>query len=121
MFRKTISLGGRSIGPGHPTFLVAELSGNHNGDVERAVDTIRAAAGAGCDAVKFQTYTADSLTIESDGEDFIVPGDGPWSGRSLYDLYEEAHTPWAWHERLFAVARDEGLIPFFDPLRYFGD
>lgn len=94
---------------------MAELSGNHNGNVDRAVDTIRAAASAGCDAVKFQTYTAGSLTIESDGADFIVPGDGPWGGRSLHDLYEEAHTPWAWHERLFEVARDEGLIAFSTP------
>ena len=115
MFRKRINLGGRSVGPGQPTFLVAELSGNHNGDIERALDTIRAAAEVGCDAVKFQTYTADSLTIECNNADFVVPGDGPWSGRSLYDLYEEAHTPWAWHERLFEVARDEGLIPFSTP------
>src|SRR5512140_521359 len=101
----SVSIGGRKLGPGQPTYIVAELSGNHNGDIERAVAIIRAAAAAGADAVKLQTYTAETMTIDSDSPEFTVPGDGPWAGRTLYALYEEAHTPWEWHARLFEEAR----------------
>lgn len=111
----TIEINGRMVGPGHPVYIVAELSGNHNGDIERAVALIHAAADAGADAVKLQTYTADTLTLRSDRPDFIVPGDGPWGGRTLYDLYQEAHTPWEWHARLFAEARARGLAIFSTP------
>jgi N-acetylneuraminate synthase len=105
----------RLVGPGHPTYLVAELSGNHNGDLQRALDTIRAAADAGADAIKLQTYTADTLTIDCATSEFVVPGTGPWGGRTLYDLYREAHTPWEWHERLFEEAADAGLHIFSSP------
>lgn len=112
---KTISIDGRLIGPGYPAYILAELSGNHNGDLQRAIDTIHAAADAGADGIKLQTYTADTLTIDHRGEQFVVPGDGPWAGRTLYELYQEAHTPWEWHERLFAEARGRGMHIFSTP------
>lgn len=112
---KSIKIGERSVGGDAETFVVAELSGNHNGDLGRAIDTIHAAAEAGADAIKLQTYTADTLTINSDRPDFIVPGDSAWAGRTLYDLYDEAHTPWEWHPRLFAEARSVGLQIFSSP------
>lgn len=110
-----IQIGSRKIGAGHPAYLVAEMSGNHNGDIERAAALIHAAAEAGADAVKLQTYTPDTLTMASDGPDFVVPGDGPWAGRTLYDLYREAHTPYEWHPRLFAEARAAGVTVFSTP------
>jgi N-acetylneuraminate synthase len=111
----TIQIGDRTIGPGHRAYLVAELSGNHNGNLSRALATIRAAAEAGADAIKFQTYTPDTITIDSDAPGFLVPGDGPWSGRTLYDLYREAHTPWEWHPMLFEEATKCGLTAFSTP------
>jgi pseudaminic acid synthase len=110
-----ISIAGRKIGWKNPAFIVAELSGNHNGSIDRAVATVRAAAASGADAIKFQTYTPDTLTIDSREADFLVPGDGPWGNLSLYELYKRAFTPWEWHARLFEVAREEGLIPFSTP------
>lgn len=110
-----VLIGERPVGPGHPTYIVAELSGNHNGDIGRAKDTIRAAADAGADAVKLQTYTADTITIDGRSSDFVVPGNGPWGGRTLYELYQEAHTPWSWHEELFQTARDCGIAIFSTP------
>lgn len=110
-----LSIAGRRVGPGSPAYIVAELSGNHNGDLGRAVETIHAAADAGADALKLQTYTADTLTIDCDRPDFIVGGAGPWAGMSLYDLYNVAHTPWDWHERLFQVAESRGLAIFSTP------
>jgi len=110
-----LQIGNRLVGPGCPAYIVAELSGNHNGSLERALATIRACAAAGADAIKLQTYRPDTMTIESDSPDFVVPGSGPWSGRTLFDLYEEAHTPWEWHERLFAEARACGIEVFSTP------
>jgi pseudaminic acid synthase len=110
-----ISIRGRDIGPGYPLFIVAELSGNHNGDLQRAIATVRAAAEAGADAIKLQTYTADTLTIDCRSEHFVIPGDGPWGGRNLYDLYRDAHTPWDWHLRLFEEARSCGIEIFSTP------
>lgn len=95
-------------------FIIAELSANHNGSIETAIETIKAAKRAGANCIKFQTYTADTLTINSDKEDFIIK-DTIWSGRKLYDLYKEAFTPWEWHEKLFEVARSEDLICFSSP------
>lgn len=96
------------------TFIIAELSANHGKDINIAIDTIRAAKKAGADAIKLQTYTADTLTIDSDKDYFKIKG-GLWDGRTLYDLYQEAYTPWEWHRELFKVAREEGLICFSSP------
>lgn len=95
-------------------FIIAELSANHNGSLDQAIATIHAAANAGADAIKFQTYTADTITLDHDGPGFVIE-DGLWKGRKLYDLYKEAHTPWDWHETLFQTARDLGLVCFSSP------
>ncbi len=110
-----IQIGDRLIGSGCPVWLVAELSGNHGGDLGRAIETVQAAAEAGADAIKLQTYTPDSLTIDSDRPEFVVPGAGPWGGRTLYDLYQEGSTPWDWHEALFAAAEAAGITMFSSP------
>ena len=111
----TIRINQTEIGLGQPAYIVAELSGNHNGDLGRALETIRAAAAAGVNAIKLQTYTPETITIRCNTEDFIVGGDGPWSGRSLYDLYQEAHTPYEWHPALFQEGRRAGLDVFSTP------
>jgi N-acetylneuraminate synthase len=110
----SFAIAGRPIGPGHPPFIIAELSGNHNGELSRALALIDAAAVAGADAVKLQTYTADTITIDHDGPGFTLEG-GLWHGRTLHDLYSEAFTPYAWHPALFAHARARGLIVFSSP------
>lgn len=96
------------------TFIIAELSANHNHNLQTAIDSIKAAAEIGVDAVKIQTYTADTLTLNCRKNDFILK-DGLWAGKSLYELYQEAYTPWEWHEELFKVAREEGVIMFSTP------
>lgn len=103
-----------SIGAGEPVFIIAELSANHNGSLQVAMDTIKAAKRAGADAVKLQTYTADTLTLDSDKDDFIIRKT-IWEGKNLYKLYEEAYTPWEWHQQLFETAKEEGLICFSSP------
>jgi pseudaminic acid synthase len=97
-----------------PVFIIAELSANHNGSIEVAIETIKAAKRAGANCVKLQTYTADTLTINCDKEDFLIKGT-IWEGKNFYQLYQEAYTPWEWHEELFSVAREEGLVCFSSP------
>lgn len=97
------------------TFIIAELSANHGGSLETALATVKAAKAAGANAIKLQTYTADTLTLDCDKEDFIIKGDTLWDGRKLYDLYQEAYTPWEWHEALFDCAKKEGLLCFSSP------
>ena len=109
-----ISIAGRKIGPAHEPYIICELSGNHNGSLSRALSMIDAAAKTGCDAIKLQTYTPDTLTIPSDKPDFCISG-GLWDGRTLYDLYQEAHTPFEWHEALFKRAAKLGMQIFSTP------
>jgi len=110
----SFSIDGRPIGPDHPPYIVAEMSGNHNGEIDRAIRLIDAAKQAGADAVKLQTYTADTITIDHDGPGFVLEG-GLWDGRRLYELYQEAHTPWDWHPALFEHARQIGITIFSAP------
>jgi pseudaminic acid synthase len=109
-----IRIADRDLGKGHSCLMVAELSANHNHDLEVAKQTIAAASESGADAIKLQTYTPDTLTIDCEEEHFIIK-EGLWKGRKLYDLYKEAYTPWEWHEELFATAKDLGLICFSTP------
>jgi len=109
-----MQIGNYRIGENNPVFIIAELSANHNGSLETAIQTIRAAKRAGADCIKFQTYTADTITIDCDRDDFIIK-DTIWGGRKLYDLYTEAYTPWEWHKTLFKVAEEEGLVCFSSP------
>lgn len=95
-------------------FIIAELSANHNGSLETALETIRAAKRAGADCIKLQTYTADTITIDSRKDDFLIKGT-IWEGRNLYELYQEAYTPWGWHQALFDEAEKQGLICFSSP------
>jgi pseudaminic acid synthase len=110
-----IRFGKRWLGPGHPVCIVAELSANHNGSLARALETIDAAAEAGADCVKLQTYKPETMTINSDRPEFVINTPGPWQGRTLFDLYGEAHTPWEWHPKLFERARGRGLEVFSSP------
>ncbi len=109
-----LRIGEREIGPGRPVYIVAEMSANHNQDFQQAVRIVRAAAEAGADAVKLQTYTPDTLTIACDRAEFRIGGT-IWDGRTLHDLYAEAYTPWEWQPRLMAVAVDLGLDLFSTP------
>jgi len=97
-----------------PVFIIAELSANHNGSLETAIKTIKAAKRAGADCIKLQTYTSDTMTIDCDKDDFVIKGT-IWEGQNLYKLYNKAYTPWEWHQELFQVAKDEGLVCFSSP------
>ena len=110
----SISIAGRRIAADQAPYVIAEMSANHNGNIENAFKIIEAAKQSGADAVKMQTYRPDTLTLNCDSEDFQIHG-GLWDGRTLYELYEEAHTPWDWHAPLFAHARKLGITIFSSP------
>lgn len=109
-----MKIAGKEINQESSVFIIAELSANHNGSLQNALDTIKAAKRAGADCIKLQTYTADTITIDSDREDFTIEGT-IWAGRNLHSLYQEAFTPWEWHAQLFKAAEEEGLICFSSP------
>jgi pseudaminic acid synthase len=110
----SIEIAGRRIGRDHEPYVICELSGNHNGSLDRALQLLEAAAATGADAIKIQSYTPDTITIDHDGPGFTIEG-GPWGGRTLYDLYREAHTPFEWHAPLFARAAELGVTLFSSP------
>ena len=113
---RSITIGGREVGPDAAPFIIAEMSGNHDGDLDKAMAIVRAAAGAGAHAIKLQTYTADTITIDVDGPQFrISSGHKLWADRRLYDLYQEAHTPWEWHAPIFDLAHELGMLAFSSP------
>lgn len=100
------------------TFIIAELSANHNGDLNIAIESVKAAKRAGANAIKLQTYTPDTITLKCSKKDFTINSNTIWDGRNLYDLYQEAYTPWEWHESIFKAAREEGLICFSSPFDF---
>lgn len=113
---KIVEIGKRKIGGSNPCYIIAEMSGNHGGDFNKAIDIINAAAECGADALKLQTYRPDTITLNSDKKDFIIPSDNPWeSHNTLFSLYEKAYTPWEWHEALFKEGRNLGLDVFSTP------
>lgn len=109
-----MNIAGREIGSEMPPYVIAEMSANHNGSIETALKIIERAKQCGADAIKIQTYTADTITLDSDKADFQIQ-DGLWAGRTLYELYKWAHTPWEWHARLFEHARQVGITIFSSP------
>lgn len=115
-FMQEIRIGERLVGSNYPPLIIAEMSGNHRHSIDRALEIIDAAHAAGCHALKLQTYTADTMTIETHRNEFLVSDKNSlWRGRTLYDLYQEAHTPWEWHQRLFARCAELGMIAFSTP------
>lgn len=116
MSPKSFCIGSRSVGDDHPPLVIAEMSGNHNQSLDRALAIVDAAADAGAHALKLQTYTADTMTLDRrDGAFFIDDDASLWKGRSLYDLYKEAATPWDWHQPLFSRCRERGMLGFSTP------
>ena len=112
----SFNIGGFIIGDNHKPFVIAEMSGNHNQSLEKALEIVDAAAAAGAHGLKIQTYTPDTMTISHNKGLFYI--DDPtslWHGKTLYDLYKIAHTPWEWHEEIFNRAREKGMIPFSTP------
>jgi N-acetylneuraminate synthase len=109
-----IEIAGRRIGADQPPYVICELSGNHNGSLDRALTMVDAAADTGCDAIKIQTYTADTITMDVDRPEFRITG-GLWDGRSLYELYREAYTPYDWHPAIFERAKKRGVTIFSSP------
>ncbi|VTR76212.1 pseudaminic acid synthase [Cellulomonas hominis] len=113
---RSLKVGAHTVDAHHRPFVVAEMSGNHNGDLGRALAIVDAVAESGAQALKLQTYRADTITIDADGPAFRVSdGHELWGGKNLYQLYEEAHTPWEWHAPIFERAREHGLVPFSSP------
>lgn len=111
----SIKINQRRIGPGHPTYIIAEISANHNQDFEQAVKIIKSAGRAGADAIKLQTYRTDTITIDCNNEYFQIGEGTLWEGRNLYDLYDEAHTPWEWQPKLKTIANELGMDLFSTP------
>ena len=109
-----MKIGNFNINESSGVFIIAELSANHNGSIKTAIETIKAAKRAGANCIKLQTYTSDTMTIDSDKDDFKIKGT-IWEGKNLYKLYQEAYTPWEWHKELFQVAKEEGLVCFSSP------
>jgi pseudaminic acid synthase len=113
---KDIKIASKWIGKGHEPFIIAEMSGNHNQSLEHALEIVRAAAKAGAHALKIQTYTAETMTLNSDKKDFLIDEKNQlWKGKSLFQLYQEAYTPWEWHEPIFKLSKELGMIPFSTP------
>ncbi len=111
---QSISIAGRKIGPGFPPFVIAEMSANHNGSIESALQIIAEAKRSGADAVKLQTYRPDTITLDCQDDAFVIKG-GLWDGRTLYELYDKAHTPWEWHKTLFEYAGKQNITIFSSP------
>ena len=116
MKQNTIKIGNHLIGSGHSPFIIAEMSGNHNQSLERALEIVEAAATAGVHALKIQTYTADTMTLDLDRDEFFIDElTNLWKGNSLYNLYKQAYTPWEWHKPIFDRAKELGIIAFSSP------
>ena len=113
---KDIKIGRKTIGENHPTYIIAEMSGNHNGSLEQALAIVREAVKVGADAIKLQTYRADTITLNSNKEDFKIPSDNPWNkDNTLFELYQKAYTPWEWHKPLFDEAKKYNIDIFSSP------
>ncbi|MNI09632.1 Pseudaminic acid synthase [compost metagenome] len=112
---KEITIGNRRIGNGNPPFIIAEMSGNHNQSLDRALGIVKAAAKAGAHAFKIQTYTPETMTLNIQDGDFMIKSNGLWKGKSLFELYKEAYTPWEWHQPIFDYCKKLGMIPFSTP------
>jgi len=112
---KKIKIGNREIGSNNPCFIIAELSANHGKDINIAIETIRAAKEAGADAIKLQTFTPDTITLNVKSKEFLINHGTLWDGKYLYELYDETYLPWEWHSELFRVAKEEGLVCFSSP------
>ena len=118
MDMEKMEIDGKMVGEKEPAYIIAEMSGNHNGDIRRALEIVEAAAEAGADAIKLQTYTADTITLDCDNKYFQTQKGSLWEGRTLYDLYKEAYTPWEWHAPIMEKAAELGITCFSTPFDF---